>query len=149
MLSRIAEQILHNNPAGRRLVAVEGTDSDRATRFADDLAEVLRKQDQQVTQRHLGRVSEDELRHETVSPFRDGTLDGAGTAGDDTLLLVDGERLMNASVIGIWHYTIWALSGDGLPHADTSIIAEVSDEDAPWEYYYDLCKLPPSVGERS
>lgn len=146
MLSRIAEQILHNNPAGRRLVAVEGTDPDRATRFADDLADVLRDEGQQVARRSLGPVEEGDLRRDIVDPFRDGSLPGAG---DDTLLLADGERLMNSSVIGIWHYTVWALSGDGLPHADTSIIAEVSDEDAPWEYYYDLCKLPPSVGERN
>lgn len=145
VLGRIAEQILHNNPHGRRLVAVEGVTSDTASAFADDLAQVMRDIDQSVVRRSIGSVDEATLRSETIDPFRAGTLDDAG---DDTLLLVDGERLLNAGVIGVWHYTVWTFTGDQLPHGKANFIVDLSNPEFPRDHYYDLCKLPPTFGER-
>ncbi|WP_166996561.1 hypothetical protein [Paramicrobacterium fandaimingii] len=145
VLGRIADQILHNNPSGRRLVAVEGVTATEASSFADDLAQMLRCRDQSVVRRSVGSITETTLRSETVEPFRAGTLEGAG---DDTLLLVDGERLLNASVIGIWHYTVWSFTGDQLPHGKADFIVDLSDEAFPRDHYYDLCTLPPTFGER-
>ena len=94
----------------------------------------------------LGDVDEPSLRSATVEPFRKGALPGAADA--DTVLVVDGRRLLNLSVRGIWHFSVWVLAGDELPHAAVNVIVDATDESAPKRYFYDLCRLPPSVGER-
>lgn len=141
------EQFLHNSGEGRRLVAVEGAKDAAASRFADDFADALSRRGQPVTRLSLGDVDEATLRRGTIEPFRTGTLAGAENA--DTVLVVDGQRLLNQSVRGIWHYTVWTLAGDELPHSGAALIVDVTDESAPTDYYYDLCKLPPNFGERS
>ncbi|MFD4421303.1 hypothetical protein ACFWN7_07340 [Agromyces sp. NPDC058484] len=146
LLDWIADEFLHNSWAGRRLVAVEGASDARAARFADDLAAALVTRGQSVVRLSLGDVDEATLRSETVEPFRAGALPGAEGAG--TVLIVDGRRLLNLSVRGIWHFSVWTLAGDELPHASVSVIVDETDESAPKRYFYDLCKLPPSVGER-
>ncbi|GAB2518034.1 hypothetical protein [Paramicrobacterium agarici] len=145
LVSRIVEQILHNNARGRRLVAVEGTDAAAAAAFADDAAQALRERGQHVTRMSLGSVDEATLRSDTVEPFRAGDL----ANGDDVILLVDGERLLNAAVIGVWHYTVWTFSDGTLPHGKANFIVDATDPAFPQEHYYDLCKLPPSFGERA
>jgi len=60
----------------------------------------------------------------------------------------DGRRLLNQSVRGIWHFAVWTLRDDELPHGSADVNVDVSDESAPTRYFYDLCKLPPSFGER-
>lgn len=147
LLESIADEFLHNSPRGRRLVAVEGETGERAARFADDLAGVLGARRQPVVRRSLGDVDEATLRRDTVEPFRAGRLHGA--AGADTVLVVDGRRLLNLSVRGIWHFSVWVLAGDELPHASVNVIVDATDESAPRRYFYDLCRLPPSVGERT
>ncbi|MBM7502620.1 hypothetical protein ACFPER_04010 [Agromyces aurantiacus] len=146
LLESVAEEFLHNSWRGRRLVAVEGTSGGPASRFADDLAAVLAERGQPVVRRSTGDVDEAALRRETVEPFRAGTLPGA--EDDETVLVVDGRRLLNRSVRGVWHFTVWTLGGDELPHDAVNVNVDVSDEAAPSRYFYDLCKLPPSIGER-
>lgn len=146
LLEWIAEEFLHNSWAGRRLVAVEGAADDHAARFADDLAVVLGERGQTVARRSTGEIVEAALRRELVEPFRADSLPDA--AGADTILVVDGRGLMNMQVRGIWHFTVWTLAGDELPHAGTNVVVDVTDESAPKRYFYDLCKLPPSFGER-
>lgn len=146
LLDSIAREFLHNSQRGRRLVAVEGETDALASRFADDLAAVLVGQGQFAVRVSLGDVDEPTLRSATVEPFRAGTL--PGTADADTVLVVDGRRLLNLSVRGIWHFSVWVLAGDELPHAAVNVIVDATDESAPKRYFYDLCKLPPSVGER-
>jgi hypothetical protein len=151
LLDSIAREFLHNSPRGRRLLAVEGATDEPATRFADDLAAVLADHGQPVTRRSLGDVDEPTLRSATVEPFRSGTLPGAAldpVLVEDTVLVVDGRRLLNQSVRGIWHFTVWILAGDELPHAAVNVVVDATDESAPKRYFYDLCKLPPSFGER-
>lgn len=146
LLEWIADEFLHNAWAGRRLVAVEGASEGPAARFADDLAAVLTGRGQVVTRLTLGDVDEATLRRDTIDPFRAGTLAGASDA--DTVLVVDGRRLLNDPVRGIWHFSIWTLVGDELPHSGANVIVDDTDESAPTRYFYDYCRLPPSFGER-
>ncbi|WP_159599699.1 nucleoside/nucleotide kinase family protein [Agromyces humi] len=149
LLDWIALEFLHNSWAGRRLLAVEGATDGPAARFADDLAELLRERGQTVVRRSLGDVDEETLRRETVEPFRAGTLPGAeGEAGAETVLVVDGRRLLNDAVRGIWHFTAWTLVGDELPKTGVNVNVDVTDEAAPKRYFYDYCAIPPSFGER-
>lgn len=146
LLESIAEEFLHNSWRGRRLVAVEGASDTHAARFADDLAAILVGRGQRAVRRSVGDVDEATLRRDTVDPFRAGTLPDA--EDDETVLVVDGRRLLNRSVRGIWHFTIWTLAGDEFPHDGVNVDVDVTDESAPTRYFYDLCKLPPSIGER-
>ena len=146
LLESIADEFLHNSWKGRRLLAVEGASDDRAGRFADDLATVLVEKGHPAVRVSLGDVDEATLRSETVEPFRAGRLPGA--EDDDTVLVVDGQRLLNLAVRGIWHFSVWTLADDELPHASVNVVVDATDEDSPKRYYYDLCKLPPSFGER-
>lgn len=146
LLESVATEFLQNSWRGRRLVAVEGASDEPASRFADDLAAILVERGQHAVRVSVGDVDEATLRRETIEPFRAGTL--AGAEDDDTVLVVDGRRLLNDAVRGIWHFTIWTLAGDDLPHSGVNVDVDVTDEAAPKRYFYDLCKLPPSFGER-
>lgn len=149
LLDWIALEFLHNSRVGRRLVAVEGANDEPAARFADDLAALLRQRGQTVVRRSLGDVDEATLRRDTVEPFRAGTLPGAeGHDGDETVLVVDGRRLLNDAVRGIWHFTVWTLAGDELPKTGVNVNVDITDEAAPTRYFYDYCAIPPSFGER-
>ena len=146
LLDWIAEEFLHNSWAGRRLVAVEGATDEPAARFADDLAAVLRDRGQSVVRVSVGDVDEAALRRDTVEPFRAGTL--PGDEGADTVLVVDGRRLLNDAVLGIWHFSVWTLAGDELPKTGVNVNVDVTDESGPSRYFYDYCAIPPSFGER-
>ncbi|GAA2033850.1 hypothetical protein GCM10009819_17430 [Agromyces tropicus] len=146
LLESIADEFLHNARSGRRLLAVEGADDALATRFAADLADVIRDRGRHVLHRPVGDVSEQELRAGTVEPFRSGDLPGA--EDPDTILVVDGRRLLNEAVIGIWHFSVWTLVGDELPHSGANVIVDATDESAPTRFFYDYCRIPPSIGER-
>ncbi|MGR2752566.1 hypothetical protein [Agromyces arachidis] len=146
LLESVATEFLQHSWRGRRLVAVEGASDAAAARFADDLAATLAERGQRAVRRSVGDVDEALLRRDTVEPFRAGAL--AGAEDDDAVLVVDGRRLLNDAVRGIWHFTIWTLADGELPHAGVNVDVDVTDESAPRRYYYDLCKLPPSIGER-
>ena len=64
------------------------------------------------------------------------------------MLVVDGRRLLNDAVRGIWHFSVWTLAGDELPHSGVNVNVDVTDESTPSRYFYDYCTLPPSFGER-
>jgi len=137
----IAAEFLHNANRGRRLVAVDGADAGRAARFADALAQAIAAASgDDVVRRSLGAVTEAELRSGTVEPFRAGE-----DAGADTVLVVDGQGLLDDAVRGIWHFSVWTLAGDELPHTGANVIVDLSDEGAPSRYFFDYCAIPPSV----
>ncbi|SIN84791.1 nucleoside/nucleotide kinase family protein [Agromyces cerinus] len=146
LLEGIAEEFLHHASHGRRLIAVDGGGAGVATRFADDLAGVLAEHGQPTLRVSVGDVGagagEAVLRADTVDPFRAGTLPGAS---DDTVLVVDGRGLLDGGARGIWHFSLWLLAGDELPHSGAAVIVDVTDPDAPKRFYYDYCALPPSV----
>ena len=146
MLDGIVAEFLHNAPRGRRLIAVDGADDARAARFADGLAERLEAAGQQALRVSVGDVDEATLRAGTVDPFRAGSLPGEQ---HDTVLVIDGRDLLTVSARGMWHFSLWTLAGDDLPHAGASVIVDVTDDDAPLRYFYDYCALPPGAGDRS
>ncbi|GAA1763128.1 hypothetical protein [Agromyces humatus] len=146
MLDGIVAEFLHNSPRGRRLIAVDGADDTRAARFADGLAERLEVAGQQALRVSVGDVDEATLRATTVDPFRAGTLPGEE---HDTVLVVDGRNLLTVSARGMWHFSLWTLAGDELPHSGASVIVDVTDDDAPLRYFYDYCAIPPSAGDRA
>lgn len=139
----VAEEFLHNARRGRRLVAVEGADPVASARLADELAAAIAAHGSSVVRRSLGAVDESRLRTGLIDPFRAGALPGA--EGDDTVLVADGEHLLDDAVRGVWHFTVWTLAGDELPHSGASVIVDVTDPDAPTRFYYDFCAIPSSV----
>ena len=64
------------------------------------------------------------------------------------MLVVDGRDCSTTPSRGIWHFSVWTLVGDELPHSGANVIVDVTDESAPMRYFYDYCALPPSFGER-
>lgn len=142
VLDGLVAEFLHNSPRGRRFIAVDGADDTRAARFADGLADRLGAAGQHAMRVSVGAADEATLRAETVDPFRAGTLPGTD---DGTVLVVDGHHLLDLSVRGIWHFSLWTLANDELPHAGASVIVDVTNDDAPTRYFYDYCALPPSA----
>ncbi|MFE6965158.1 hypothetical protein ACFVAJ_08600 [Agromyces sp. NPDC057679] len=141
----VAEEFLHNARRGRRLVAVDGGDPVASARVADELAVAIaaRTDGTPVVRHSLGAVDEARLRAELVDPVRAGTF--AGAEDPDTVLVVDGQHLLDDAVRGVWHFSVWAVAGDELPHSGASVIVDVTDPAAPTRYYYDFCAIPPSV----
>ncbi|MEF3404561.1 hypothetical protein [Agromyces sp. CCNWLW203] len=142
LLDGIAEEFLHHASHGRRLIAVEASTTADAARFADDLAAALAARGQSIVRESVGPVDEAELRAKVVEPFRAGTLPGASA---DSVLVVDGQGLLDDAVRGIWHFSVWLMAGGGLPHSGASVIVDVTDDAAPSRFFYDYCALPPSV----
>lgn len=140
----VAEEFLHNARRGRRLVAVDGGDPVASARVADELAAAIAAHTEApVVRRSLGEIDEPRLRAELVDPVRAGAF--AGAEDPDTVLIADGEHLLDDAVRGVWHFSVWTLAGDELPHTGASVIVDVTDPDAPTRYYYDFCAIPPSV----
>ncbi|MCD5345682.1 hypothetical protein PX701_00315 [Agromyces sp. H3Y2-19a] len=156
----IADEFLHNARRGRRLIAVDGADPEASARLADELAAAVaarlalapgptdastagHRHGTTVVRSSVGTVDEATLRAELVDPFRARTLVGA--EGDDVVLVVDGRHLLDDTVRGVWHFSVWTLAGDELPHSGASVIVDVSDPAVPTRYYYDYCAIPPSV----
>ncbi|KRC61341.1 hypothetical protein ASE14_10640 [Agromyces sp. Root81] len=150
LLDGIAEEFLHNAPHGRRLIAVEGAASAStstsasadAARFADDLAAALTAHGQSVVRATVGNADEAALRADTIEPFRAAILPGAS---DDAVLVVDGRGLLDGGARGIWHFSLWLLAGDELPHSGASVIVDVTEPGTPRRFFYDYCALPPSA----
>ena len=142
LLDGIAEEFLHHASHGRRLIAIETTTTADAARFADDLAAALAARAQTVVRVSVGPVGEAVLRAEVVEPFRAGALPGASA---DSVLVVDGPGLLDDAVRGIWHFSVWLMTGGELPHSGASVIVDVTDDAAPSRFFYDYCALPPSV----
>lgn len=144
-LDSIVEEFLHNARRGRRLLAVDGSTPELTTRFADDLAARLVAHDQLTARVSLGAAEETTLRSGTIEPFRAGTLPGAESP--ETVLVVDGRGLLDQPIHGIWHFRVWVLADEALPHAGADVIVDATDEDAPTRYFYDYCRIPPSAGD--
>ena len=151
LLDGIAEEFLHHARHGRRLIAVDGAATVDTARFASELAAALTRRGQTVVRASVGgadetsghhRIDEVSLRTEVVEPFRAGTMPGAS---DDSVLVVDGRGLLDDPVRGIWHFSLWLMAGDELPHSGASVIVDVTDDAAPSRFFYDYCALPPSV----
>ncbi|MCI1019250.1 hypothetical protein HWD99_11475 [Microbacterium sp. C5A9] len=136
----ISSEFLHLYPRGRRLLVVAGADAERSRRAADDLAAALTSADQHVERAHSADGSEQQLRDEIVSPFRQREDSGS-------VLIVSGPApLLSESTRGIWNYILWQLAGDEPPHSIASAIVDVSDPANPRRRFADYCALPASFG---
>jgi hypothetical protein len=144
-LDSIVEEFMHNFRTGRRLVAVDGSSPTLATRFADDLAARLIAHGQLAARASVGAADETTLRSGTIQPFREGTPPAAESP--DTVLVVDGQGLLDQPIHGIWHFRVWVLTGEELPHAGADVIVDATDEAAPTRFFYDYCRIPPSAGD--
>ncbi|MGW9631109.1 hypothetical protein ACWGST_10425 [Agromyces sp. NPDC055520] len=146
LLEGIVDEFLHNAPRGRRLIAVGAAATADAERFADDLARSLVAHGQTAVRASIGDDDEATLRARVVEPFRSGTMpEASGAAFDDAVLVVDGRHLLDDGARGIWHFSLWLLAGDELPHSGASVVVDITDPAAPKRFYYDYCALPPSV----
>ena len=133
----IVNEFLHLYPRGSRMVAVAGKVADRSLLFAEGLAQVLREHENAASAVAAASRDEDALRADVVRPFRD--------AQDGTVLLVAGdETLLTPTARGMWHYTVWLLAGDEVPHTAASALVDVTDATHPTRRYTDYCAVPPS-----
>ena len=72
-----------------------------------------------------------------VAPFR--------TAGADAALIVWGTTpLLAERTRGLWHYSVWLIDGDEVPHTAATALIDVTDPDAPTRRLADYCAVPPS-----
>lgn len=134
-LAGIADEFLQNYTSGPRLIAIEGSDTDVANAFAEDLATVLRERSVDAST-HMHEATNGSLREEILAPFRAGRKDAA--------LLVSGHGLLEQDIRNVWHFSIWLIAGDEPPHAAASALVDITDPDAPQRRFSDYCALPDS-----
>ena len=133
----LADEFLRDYPRGARLVAVASPDAERSAAAAESLREVLagRGIDARVTGQD-GR-GEDALRADVVAPFRDSRADAVQIVSGTTGLLAERTR-------GLWHFSVWLIHGDEVPHTAATALIDVTDPAAPIRRLADYCAVPPS-----
>lgn len=136
----IAEEFLHLYPAGRRLLAVAGTDPERSRTAADALASALVAAGHEVERTHSEDGDEQTLRAEVIAPFRNGPK-------ADRVLIVSGPAaLLSPTARGVWNFTLWQLVGEEPPHSVASALVDLTDPEHPVRRTADYCALPASFG---
>lgn len=133
----IADEFLRDYPRGARLVAVASPDGARSAAAAASLREALagRGVDARVT--IAPGEGAEQLRTEVVAPFR--------AAGADAVLIVPGSaNLLAERARGLWHYSVWVIEGDEVPHTAATALVDVTDPNAPARRLADYCAVPPS-----
>ncbi|MBS1697640.1 MAG: hypothetical protein JST25_04470 [Actinobacteria bacterium] len=133
----LADEFLRDYPRGARILAVASPDAPRSADAAESLRKVLaaRGVDARVTTQD-GR-GEDALRTEVVAPFR-------GAAADAVLIVSGTTSLLAERTRGLWHYSVWLITGDGVPHTAATALVDATDPDAPTRRLADYCAVPPS-----
>ena len=133
----LADEFLRDYPRGARLIAVASPDAARSAAAASSLCDVLagRGIDARVTTQD-GRA-EDALRSDVVAPFRDSRADAVLIVSGTTGLLAERTR-------GLWHFSVWLIDGDEVPHTAATALVDVTDPDAPVRRLADYCAVPPS-----
>ena len=133
----VADQFLRDYPRGARLFAVASTDAQRSAKFADVVAAELRTRGVSASIAAQDDRGEDALRDAVVTPFRG--------ARDDAVLIISGTTSMLAGrTQGLWHYSVWLIDGDEVPHTGATALVDVTDPDAPARRLADYCAVPPS-----
>lgn len=133
----VADEFLHDYPRGARLVAVASPDAERSAAAAESLRDALaaRGADARITEQD-GR-GEDALRADVVAPFR--------SSGADAVQIVSGTPgLLAERTRGLWHFSVWLIDGDEVPHTAATALVDVTDPDAPVRRLADYCAVPPS-----
>ncbi|MBO9578343.1 MAG: hypothetical protein J7480_06185 [Microbacteriaceae bacterium] len=151
LLGELRDEFLSLYPRGRRLVAIDGDDGARRTRFADALGGVLEAGGATVVRASAPggaafAETEAALRASVVDPFRAG----ATSRDPDAVLLVDGALLLQPELRGIWHWSIGLLGapeirlpepGGPIVRAprDPSAIVDDTDPEHPRRVFADSC----------
>lgn len=136
----IAAEFLHLYPRGRRLLAVAGADAERSRLAAVGIERALAETGLTTERVHVTHGDEQTLRDEVVSPFRSAD-------GGDAVLVVSGpSELIGEKTRRLWHFTVWQLSGDEVPHTAASAIVDVTDPQQPSRRFTDFCSVPASYG---
>ena len=136
----IASEFLHLYPRGRRLLAVAGADAERSRLSADEVAAALEAAGLQVERVHTADGDEQALRTEVIAPFR------ASSASESVLVVSGPPSLLSETARGMWHYVVWQLAGDEVPHTVAAAIVDVTDPANPTRRFADYCALPASYG---
>ncbi|MBS1906648.1 MAG: hypothetical protein JST33_08790 [Actinobacteria bacterium] len=137
LLEDLADEFLRDYPRGARLIAVASPSATRSAVFADALADSLR--DRGITVSVTAQDDRDEarLRAEIAVPFRAAQADAVQMVPGTTSLLAERTR-------GLWHFSVWLIEGDEVPHTAATALVDVTDPEAPTRRLADYCAVPPS-----
>ena len=137
LLEDLVDEFLRDYPRGARLLAVASPSADRSAAFAGGLAAALRARGVTVSVAAADDRDEARLRAEIVTPFR--------AAGGDAVEIVSGSTALLAErTRGLWHFSVWLIDGDEVPHTAATALVDVTDPEAPTRRLADYCAVPPS-----
>jgi uridine kinase len=152
-MAALAAEILHNYGRGRVVVAVDGVDDAGLASFADRLSEAVTASGHSSARVSRGSGADSiAALTDAVAAFRAST----GDAGEsvDAILVVDGPRINEPALAGLWNFSVWLDGGSSAAAAETEqerYIREVSprriataivdntDEDHPRRRFADSC----------
>ncbi|MBS1673896.1 MAG: hypothetical protein JSS74_08025 [Actinobacteria bacterium] len=137
LLDDLADEFLRDYPRGARLLAVASPSAARSAAFAEELADALRARGAEVSVTAQGELDESGLRAQIVAPFRAAHADAVQIVSGATSLLAERTR-------GLWHFSVWLLEGDEVPHTAATALVDVTDPQAPVRRLADYCAVPPS-----
>ena len=137
LLEDLVDEFQRDYPRGARLLAVASPSATRSAAFADDLADALRARGVAVSVAAQDDRDEAGLRADIVAPFR--------AAGGDAVEIVSGTTALLAErARGLWHFSVWLIEGDEVPHTAATALVDVTDPAAPTRRLADYCAVPPS-----
>ena len=152
----LAQEVLHRNPRGRILVAIDGVDAAARMHFADALAAALRAVGRHATRLSAAPFTDDDAVRTILRMFRlNGPESGFADASEHTVLIVDGWSLLRSSLRSAWHFTVFLDGGEpahpdtherhlrymreDIPRESSDAVYEVSDSMHPQRLYSDSC----------
>ena len=152
----LAQEVLHRNPRGRILVAIDGVDAAARMHFADALAAALRAVGRHATRLSAAPFTDDDAVRTILRMFRhNGPESELAAAPEDRMLIVDGWSLLRSSMRSAWHFTVFLDGGEpahpdtherhlrymreDIPRESSDAVYEVSDSMHPQRLYFDSC----------
>ena len=137
LLDGLVDEFLRDYPRGARLLAVASPDPRRSESFAEALAGVLRDRSVPVSLAAQGERDEQALRDDLVVSFRAAGAEAVTVVWGGTSLLAERTR-------GLWHFSVWLIDGEEVPHTAATALVDVTDPEAPRRRLSDYCAVPPS-----
>jgi uridine kinase len=152
-MAALAAEILHNYGRGRVVVAVDGVDDAGLTSFADRLSEAITASGH--TSARVTRASGPDsgtALSDAVTAFRAGSE--VGTDASDAILVVDGARINEQALAGLWNFSLWLDGGSSAaaeepeqaryirevsPRRIATAIVDNTDEEHPRRRFADSC----------
>lgn len=132
LLNSVIDEFLRSYARGSRLIAVSSPDRDRSVAFATRLTEALTARDITATSVAPDAPDADTLRTEVVGPFR--------STRENAVLVVSGDAgLLDDTRRGMWHFSIWLMTGDERPHTAATALVDVTDPQHPFRQFADSC----------